>query len=119
MPSNPAVSIMVKLHADIGGRIQANKEEPAKLQEDVHHVEAVIQLFDLSFSLRKIAPPDGTRAMRSLSTGPSSARACGSEPRASSSFIVNTLDSERVLAAFERRKCWAIGVIYHYESPHM
>jgi hypothetical protein len=55
-PDHPAVSMLVKLHADIAGRIQANKNEAQKLQDDVRHVEAVIQMFDPAFSLKSIAP---------------------------------------------------------------
>ena len=54
-PKHPAVDYLVRLHADIGGRIKANKEEADRLADDMRHVEAVLKMFDPSFSVRAIA----------------------------------------------------------------
>ena len=53
-PDHPAVLTLLPLHADIGGRILANKQEAARLREDMRHVEAVIKMFDPAFNLRPI-----------------------------------------------------------------
>lgn len=55
-PDHPAVAYLVRLHADLGGRIQQNKLEAERLQEAARNVEAVIQLFDPKFNLQAIAP---------------------------------------------------------------
>jgi hypothetical protein len=54
-PDHPAVEYLVRLHADLGGRIQANKAEADRLAEDMRHVEAVIRMFDPDFNVRGIA----------------------------------------------------------------
>lgn len=54
-PDHPAVLTLLKLHADIGGRMLANRKEAAKLREDMKHVEAVIKMFDPGFNLRPVA----------------------------------------------------------------
>ena len=42
-------------HADIGGRIQGNKRQAERLAADMKAVEAVIQMFDLAYSVRAIS----------------------------------------------------------------
>jgi len=54
-PDHPAVDYLVRLHADLGGQIQANKAEAARLAEAMKHVEAVIRLFNPDFNVRTIA----------------------------------------------------------------
>src|SRR5580704_17034743 len=54
-PKHPAVDYLVRLHADIGGRIKANKEEAERLAADMKHVEAVIKMFDPDYSCRAIS----------------------------------------------------------------
>ena len=54
-PNHPAVEYLVRLHADIGGRIQQNKREAEKLADDMRHVEAVIKMFDPDYSVRAIS----------------------------------------------------------------
>jgi hypothetical protein len=46
---------LVRLHADLGGKIWENKKEAERLAESMKHVEAVIKLFDPSFNVRGIA----------------------------------------------------------------
>jgi hypothetical protein len=54
-PSHPAVDYLVRLHADIGGRIQKNQAEAAQLADDMKHVEAVLKMFDPEFNCRAIS----------------------------------------------------------------
>jgi hypothetical protein len=54
-PDHPAVAYLVRPHADLGGRIQANKDEAVKLAADMQAVEAVIKLFNPEFNCRAIA----------------------------------------------------------------
>jgi hypothetical protein len=54
-PKHPAVAFLVRLHADIGGRINANRAEAKRLAEDMKHVEAVLKMFDPQFNARAIA----------------------------------------------------------------
>ncbi len=54
-PDHPAVDYLVRLHADLGGQIQANKAEAVRLAEAMKHVEAVIQLFNPGFNVRAIS----------------------------------------------------------------
>jgi len=53
-PSHPAVAYLVRLRADIGGRIEANRKEAARLADDMRHVEAVLKMFDPEYSVRAI-----------------------------------------------------------------
>lgn len=52
---HPAVAYLVRLHADLGGRIQANKAEAAKLAADMAAVEAVIKQFNPDYNVAAIA----------------------------------------------------------------
>ena len=54
-PDHPAVAYLTRLHADLGGRIQVNKAEAVKLAADMHHVEAVLKMFDPDYNVRAIA----------------------------------------------------------------
>ena len=54
-PKHPAVDYLVRLHADLGGRIQANKAEGVRLATDMRHVEAVLKMFDPAFNVRAIS----------------------------------------------------------------
>jgi hypothetical protein len=54
-PAHPAVPYLVRLHADLGGQIKANKAEAIRLAEAMKHVEAVIKLYDPDFSVRGIS----------------------------------------------------------------
>jgi hypothetical protein len=54
-PSHPAIDYLVRLHADIGGRILINKAEAERLAADMKHVELVIQMFDPEFNCRAIS----------------------------------------------------------------
>jgi hypothetical protein len=53
-PNHPAVEYLVRLHADLGGKIWENKREAARLAESMQHVEAVIRLFDPAYDVRRI-----------------------------------------------------------------
>jgi hypothetical protein len=54
-PDHPAVDYLVRLHADLGGQIQANKAEAVRLAEAMQHVVAVIRLFNPDFNIRAIS----------------------------------------------------------------
>jgi len=54
-PNHPAVDYLVRLHADLGGKIDANRKEAERLAESMRHVEAVIRLFDPAYDVRRIA----------------------------------------------------------------
>jgi hypothetical protein len=54
-PDHPAVDYLVRLHADLGGRILDNRKEGQRLADSMRHVEAVIRLFDPAYDVRRIA----------------------------------------------------------------
>jgi len=54
-PKHPAVGFLVRLHADLGGKIEKNRQEAKRLSEDMKHVEAVIRLFAPDYDTRRIA----------------------------------------------------------------
>jgi hypothetical protein len=54
-PSHPAVAYLVRLHADIGGKILDNKKEAGRLAASMLAVEHVIKLFNPEFNARTIA----------------------------------------------------------------
>jgi hypothetical protein len=54
-PKHPAVAYLIRLHADIGGRILENRKEALRLAEDAKAVEAVIRMFDPEFNARAIS----------------------------------------------------------------
>ncbi len=54
-PDHPAVAFLVHLHADLGGRIKANRQEGERLAADMKHVEAVIRMFDPAHDIRAIS----------------------------------------------------------------
>ena len=53
---SPVVYALLKLHAELGGRIKENKREAARLRLDMKHVEAVLHLIQPGFNARQIAP---------------------------------------------------------------
>ena len=54
-PDHPAVAYLVRLHADIGGKLLDNKKEAARLASSMLAVEHVIKLFDPDFNARTIS----------------------------------------------------------------
>jgi hypothetical protein len=54
-PKHPDIPFFVRLHVDIGGRIQENNRQALRLAEDMKHVEAVLKMFDPQFNARAIA----------------------------------------------------------------
>ncbi len=54
-PDHPAVDYLVRLHADLGGKILENRKEAKRLAEAMQHVEAVIRLFDPAYNVARIA----------------------------------------------------------------
>ena len=54
-PNHPTLSALIKLHADIGGQILANRKQAQKLAQDMKHVEAVIRMFSPGYDVTAIA----------------------------------------------------------------
>jgi hypothetical protein len=54
-PDHPAVDYLVRLHADLGGKILENRKEAKRLADAMIHVEAVIRIFDPDYSVRAIS----------------------------------------------------------------
>jgi hypothetical protein len=52
---HPAVPYLARLHADLGGQIQANQAEAKRLAEAMRHVEAVLKLYDPAYNVRAIS----------------------------------------------------------------
>ena len=54
-PDHPAVAYLVRLHADIGGKLLENRKEAKHLAASMKHVEYVIRLFDPSYDVHHIS----------------------------------------------------------------
>lgn len=55
MEHKPALYALIRLHADLGGKIKDNASEARKLRQDMKHVEAVLQLLEPGFNTNAIA----------------------------------------------------------------
>jgi hypothetical protein len=55
MNHKPALYALERLHAELGGKILANRKETARLAQDMRHVEAVLKLLEPGFDVRRIA----------------------------------------------------------------
>lgn len=55
MKHKPALYALERLHAELGGKILANRKEAARLAQDMRHVEAVLKLLEPGFDVRRIA----------------------------------------------------------------
>jgi hypothetical protein len=51
----PAMQTLERLHSELGGQIQENKEGAQRLAGQMLHVEAVIEMLDPTYNLRRIA----------------------------------------------------------------
>src|SRR5580765_6351448 len=54
-PNHPTLSALVKLHAEIGGKLLENRKQAKRLATDMRHVEAVIRMFKPDYDLTAIA----------------------------------------------------------------
>jgi hypothetical protein len=54
-PDHPAVSFLVQMHADLGGKLLQHRKEGERLSESMKHVEHVIKLFDPAYDVRQIS----------------------------------------------------------------
>jgi hypothetical protein len=55
MDHKPALFALVRLHAEIGGKIKDNKREAKRLIASMKHVEAVLHLLEPGFNARSIS----------------------------------------------------------------
>jgi hypothetical protein len=55
MEHKPALYALVRLHAELGYKIKANRTEADNLRADMQHVEAVLRLLEPGFDTRRIA----------------------------------------------------------------
>jgi hypothetical protein len=53
--THQAKHTLLQLHAELCGKVDANKKEAERLAESIRHVEAVLKLLDPDFSLRPVA----------------------------------------------------------------
>lgn len=56
MKHKPALYALLRLHAELGGKIKDNRKQAAKLAQDMRHVEAVLKLLEPRFNVSQIAP---------------------------------------------------------------
>lgn len=68
-PNHPAVAYLVRLHADLGGRILGNRKEAKRLAESMKHVEAVIRLFDPAYDTLPHSRPQVLQGQRLVQAG--------------------------------------------------
>lgn len=54
-PDHSAIPFLVRLHADLGGKIPENRKEARRLADAMMHVEAVIRLFDPAYLAGRMA----------------------------------------------------------------
>ena len=55
MKYTPALHSLIRLHADIGGRLKSTQYTAEKLAVDLMHVEAVLKIIEPGFDVRLIA----------------------------------------------------------------
>lgn len=53
--NNPVLSALIRLHAELGGKIKDNAKEAMSLRANMKHVEAVLKLFQPALDTRGIA----------------------------------------------------------------
>jgi hypothetical protein len=68
-PNRPAVAYLVRLHADLGGKIQDNQKEARRLAEAMRCVETTIRLFDPAYDVRRISVRRRNRVNRWFKKG--------------------------------------------------
>jgi hypothetical protein len=54
-PNHPTLAALIRLHAELGGKIFENRKEAKRLAGDMIHLEAVIRMFDPGFNFKTIA----------------------------------------------------------------
>ena|SRR5947207_6917673 len=62
--SKQALHTLVQLHAELGGKIDANKGEAERLAASMKHLEAVIRMLAPGFDIRRIAVKRRNRTNR-------------------------------------------------------
>jgi len=54
-PNHPTLAALIRLHAELGGKIFENRKEAKRLAGDMLHLEAVIRMFSPGFNFKAIA----------------------------------------------------------------
>ncbi len=54
-PRHPVIACLVRLHADLGGKLRENRKEAKRLAAGMRHVEAVLKLLEPGYSVRSIS----------------------------------------------------------------
>lgn len=55
MKHKPAMYALLRLHANLGGKILDNRKQAVSLRADMRHVEAVLRMLEPGFDVTKIA----------------------------------------------------------------
>ncbi len=55
MKHRPALYALIRLHAELQGRVKQNREETQRLRSDMRHVEHVLKLLEPGFNIAGIA----------------------------------------------------------------
>jgi len=51
-PNHPTLAALIRLHAELGGKIFENRKEAKRLAGDMLHLEAVIRMFSPGFNFK-------------------------------------------------------------------
>jgi hypothetical protein len=54
-PQHPAIACLIRLHADLGGKLLESRKQARQLVTSMRHVEAVIRLLDPAYDVRRIS----------------------------------------------------------------
>lgn len=102
-PDHPAVDYLVRMHADLGGQIDANRKKAKRLADAMRHVEATIRLFDPTFNVQRIAVRRRNRVNRWYKRGTMN-RAILDVLKAATEPLTTKTITERMLIALGQHK---------------
>src|SRR5712672_26839 len=77
MKHKPALFALLRLHADLGGKIKENRIQAKKLAADMVHVEAVLKMLEPGYNVRAIAARRRNQRNRYIPRGEGFRRALG------------------------------------------
>ena len=69
MKHKPALYALIRLHAELGAELHANRTEGERIVTDMKHVEAVLRMLDPGFDVHTIAPRRRNRANQTFRRG--------------------------------------------------